>query len=488
MALVVFVGAALVVLAPFVVWLARHGDLYLLRAGQVSILSPAINHGDVLGTLWGNILKAAGMFVFAGDRIWRHNLSLRPVFDGALATAFVAGVLVSLWRVVKHQTSNVSVPSLFVLLWLVIFLIPTVLAEDTPHYLRAIGALPAACLLAALGLEAILAWLSRRGLLNLYFGRLRRLLSPPALLAAGALVVGGVSTVSDYFELYVHQDLTAYWLEEHNVQLATLVEDFTREHAPQSLWLEDRLVNDNPALRFLSPPVEQGQVTIVPTDQPASVVTAPITGPVMLVVDPNHDWSALRNTLPPGSTLRMRAGPLAQGDLDTAPHRAFIALQADPYPQQVETAAIFEHGISLTAVSFNAVTMTSEISGAELPLAAHSLLTSQTVYTVTLFWSATRPVTEDYAVFVHWLRGGQVLTQHDGSPAQGYLPMPMWRSGDVIVDEHVLHVPDGLQHGDQVRVGIYGRADNTRLRVLGRHALDQPDPVTADALTIIEVR
>ena len=86
-----FVGAALT-LAPFLLWLTQHSDLYFARAGQVSILSPDINNGNLLGTLFANIGKAAGMFFVEGDRIWRHNLAQRPVFEGALALAFMVGV------------------------------------------------------------------------------------------------------------------------------------------------------------------------------------------------------------------------------------------------------------------------------------------------------------------------------------------------------------------------------------------------------------
>ncbi|MCL5997961.1 MAG: glycosyltransferase family 39 protein [Chloroflexi bacterium] len=491
----VFLAGVLLVLAPFLVWLMRHADLYFMRAEQVSILSPTINHGDVWGTLWGNWLKAAGMFVFQGDRIWRHNLSLRPVFDGVIATTFVLGVLVSAWRVwrvgrlVADATKAAGYSSLFILLWLVIFLIPTVLAEDTPHFLRAIGALPVACIMAAVGLEALLAWLSRRGLLNLYFGRIRRLVSPPALVAAVVLVVTAVSTVSDYFEVYAHKDMTAYWLEAHNVPLAQAINQYAHTHPPQTVWLEDRLANDNPALRFLSPDVEQGHVTIISVGQPP---VAPSRAQVLLLVDPNHDWTALRNALPPSSTLSVSEGPLAQGDLDPSPHRAFIAIQADPYDATERNAAILEQGISLKQVGVGAGTGVP-VGTNQLPISNDQLfqppfvqtLTSEarTVYTFTLFWSTTRPLTEDYAVFVHWVRGGQVIAQHDSSPVNGYLPMPVWRAGDVIADQHVLQVPGGLQKGDQVRTGIYRRSDNTRLRLMG-----QDGSTLTDSIIVIDAR
>ncbi len=450
-------GAALT-LAPLALWLLRHPDLYFARAGQVSILSPQINQGDLVGTLFGNLLKAAGMFAYQGDRIWRHNLSLRPVYTDWLAAAFFAGVAVCLWRAVRAGTATQTKPGAtlalspagsraasFVLLWLIVFLAPTILAEDTPHYLRAIGALPAICLLAAVGLEAVLAWLSRRGVLNFYAGSLRRAVGPPALVAMLALILSGVNTANDYFNVYARHPMTAYWLEDHNVQLARAVNAFAQEHGAATVWIEDRLLANNPVLQFLSPVVETGLVTRVAPD---ALPVAPANGAgVLLLVDPNHDWAALREALPANAELSIQVGPLAQGDLDPAPRRAFIAVQAAPTSDDARLAT-FEQGIVLRSARV------SPPGGA-----------LNNVYTVTLRWSVLQPVPEDLAVFAHWMRDGQLIAQHDSSPAEGYLPMPAWRGGDVIVDAHAVTVPAGYQPGDTLRVGIYRREDGRRLAV-----------------------
>ena len=44
------------------------------------------------------------------------------------------------------------------LIWTGVMLIPTILAEDCPHFLRAVGVLPVAALFPALGME----WLGKR--------------------------------------------------------------------------------------------------------------------------------------------------------------------------------------------------------------------------------------------------------------------------------------------------------------------------------------
>ncbi len=473
-----FIVAGLIVLAPMLLWLTQHADVYFSRVGQVSILNPNINGGDLGGALVANIGKAAGMFVFQGDRIWRHNLSLRPVFDGWLAPAFVLGLVICGWRWLRSWQSRfgteilgveTNVAPQFVLLWLVVMLIPTMLAEDTPHFLRAIGALPAACIIAAVGMEAALAWLSRRGVLAGLTTFLRRAISPPAFVAALLLALSTIGTVNDYFNDYVNRALTRYWLEDHNVQLARLINAHASGFGsqpplpPSNIWLEDRLANDNPSLTFLA----DGRWVSVSGTKRGEWARASEPGtPVLLIVDPNHDWSNLRATLPAPATLSVVEGALAQGDRDPTPRRAFIGVHASPsagQPAANGLQARFEEDITLESATIRAA------------------LQPANFYTITLVWSTSKAITEDYAIFVHWLRDGrpQPLVQADGSPANGYLPMPVWRTSDRIVDEHVLAVTGGAQAGDVVSIGVYRREDNRRL-----HVLDTQGKPTSDSVII----
>ena len=455
LSIIAFAGGALIPLLPLLLWFTQHYALYFNRAGQVSILNSSINHGDFAGTLLHNIVKSFGMFITQGDRIWRHNLSLRPAFDGWLIPAFLLGLGVCAWRWVRSWESRLgsdilgvetNVAPQFLLLWLGVFLIPTILAEDTPHYLRAIGALPPACILAALGLEAALAWLSRRGILSGLTIFLRRAISPPAFVAAVLVVLSGINTIGDYFNDYVHRPIVAYWLEQQNVALANSVNEFLNPSRAQNIvQIDKRLANDNPALQFLVPAMESAQdagdhyAIRVATPQPDLEFGR-------LIVDPNHDWSAMRNSLPSPSALRVTEGPLAQADKEEQPRRAFITVDYSVGQPPAPAQHIFEHGIGL-------------VDGQVSPATGN-------LYTVTVTWSATQPITEDLAVFVHWVRNGEVIAQHDGSPAQGFLPFPAWHAGDWIVDQHLLAPPGGWQAGDEIRAGIYRREGNQRLRVL----------------------
>ncbi|MCZ7673219.1 MAG: glycosyltransferase family 39 protein [Chloroflexi bacterium] len=80
--------ATAVVLLPLALFFWQNPDLLLGRTGQVSILSPAINGGDVWGTLWRQTGAALGMFLWRGDAILRHNPAGRPVFDLFMAAPF----------------------------------------------------------------------------------------------------------------------------------------------------------------------------------------------------------------------------------------------------------------------------------------------------------------------------------------------------------------------------------------------------------------
>jgi 4-amino-4-deoxy-L-arabinose transferase-like glycosyltransferase len=455
-----FSAGALITLLPFLIWLSGNSALYFARAGQVSILNPAVNDGDLPGTLLRSVIKAMGMFLWEGDRIWRHNLSQRPVFDGFLGLAFLIGTIVCVWRWLRSWQSRFgsailgvehNVAPQFVLLWLLVFLLPTVLAEDTPHFLRAIGALPAACIIAAVGMETALAWASRRGILSgLIIAPLRRLVNPPAAVAAVLIVLAAVNTVTDYFNDYVKRDAVAYWLEAQNVALAHAVNDASKAGA--SVWVDARLANDNAALTYLA----GGRYASVGADALPAAPAMPLT----IVLDGNHDWSAFRTALPAGSRIAASEGPLAQGDKDPQPRRAFIVLQAEAVGADGSVTQRFEQGIVLH----------------QRRVLTNPAAPNQRI--VMLVWQCDTPLSEDYAVFVHWMRDGRVITQHDGSPALGLLPTDTWRPGDQIVDMHVLAAPGGAQLADELRIGLYRRDGNMRLRALDANGAPGADYVS----------
>jgi len=439
--LLVLGGVMLVMLLPMAVWALRHPDLYLARAGQVSILAPELNKGDLLGALIAGVEKTLGMFTLAGDRIWRHNLSLRPVFEGLTGGAFWIGVAAALWRLLRPPAAPQAGRGVhaFLLVWLAVFLVPTMLAEDAPHFLRGIGALVPACLVAAIGIEAALAYLSRRGLLA---NPLRALIPVglPVLAAAGIILLGANATRLDYFGSYVTNPMTGYWLEAQNTALAAQLNADLK--SGRTVRLDARLADNNPALRFLVPGLDR--VAVVRDDAPGSAVNANAT----LIVEPNHPVAQLQASLPVART-RVVLGPLAQNDLDTVARRAYVAFvsEAGPGPGAAPRA-VFANGAEL---------VDARVRGQP---------TLDGGIEVSLTWRAARPMSADDVVFTHWIRAGRLIAQVDGSPGQGYLPMPAWRPGESILDVRLLAAPGGWQAGDALWVGMYRRSDLQRVTPL----------------------
>ena len=265
-------------------------------------------------------------------------------------------------------------------------------------------------MIAALGMEASLRWMSRRGLMTLP-GLIARRISPPALAALVVIGYSAQSTLSDYFTIYVNDPMTAYWLEANNAALAREVEAVPAASVEHT-WLEDRLTRGQ-----FRPSVP------VPARGCWPDVHRPAGGP-----DPGarlHRFS-VRPQSRLGACARGSAQPVRDPDRAggqgagrprdftacgvCASHRAPPAASITAAPATF--AAQFERGITLRA--------------------AELISTGGASYLVRLRWSGEQPIDRDYAVFVQWFRPGggpAPVAQADSSPAAGYLPMPWWRPG-----------------------------------------------------------
>ncbi|MBP6789200.1 MAG: glycosyltransferase family 39 protein, partial [Candidatus Promineofilum sp.] len=235
-----FVGGAALVVAPLAVVLLRQPELLLGRAGQVSILSPEVNGGEPLRALLGNVGRALGLYLWRGDAILRHNALLsydvvlksdnpagRPLFDLFMAGPFLVGLGWCVWRWRRPAAA-------FLLLWQLVMLGPTILAEDAPHFLRAAGILPGAVFFPAIGLALLWQW-----------PRLPALLRRAAviLLLAGSLAL----TVRDYAR-YAQQLDVAYLWESAAAELANAAQATPPETA---VYLDRRFVEGWPSVTFL---------------------------------------------------------------------------------------------------------------------------------------------------------------------------------------------------------------------------------------------
>lgn len=105
--------------------------------------------------------------------------------------------------------------------------------------------------------------------------------------------------------------------------------------------------------------------------------------------------------------------------------------------------------------------------GDQAELLGYDLDPSDGQLRVTLYWRATAEMESSYTVFVHLLGPeGGVVAQHDGIPAGGGYPTPLWMEGEVVADPHILDLPAGLPPGSYtLEVGMYIQETGERLPV-----------------------
>ena len=438
-----FAAGTLVTLAPLALYAVGHWDVVMGRPGQVSIFNPLINGGDLWGTLGRQLAGTLGMFFVRGDTIPRHNLPGRPVFGPLLGAAMVLGLALAILRARRDVASALT------LIWVGLMLAPTWLAEDAPHFLRAVGILPLLVIFPALGLDAGIAWLEKRG---------RR--GWAVVVACAILIVSLVVTGWDYFVRYGADPQTAYAFEDAATELAAEANRFAgvgwdgsglvARSAPSPgeggggrVYVSSQPWDEWAAIPFLVPETER--VTIL-----SAGMTPPLTDDaLLLLLWPYDGVERYLDLLPRNARIEVHAGPLARGDLEDVPYTAYVACAAEPGAERPASyLARFGDQIVLTGYTVEA--------GAQ-------------EWRVQLEWetlASPQETAENYVVFVHLRDGERVVDQDDGEPAGGYYPTRLWRSGDVIVDTRVLTPPGDWEHEPQLVVGLYAWPTMERLEVV----------------------
>ncbi len=426
-----FAGGAALVAAPLVVTLLS-GPGLLSRAGQVSILNPAISGGEPLRALLGNVGRALGLYLWRGDAILRHNALLsydtvlkadnpagRPLFDLFMAGPFLLGLGWCLWHWRRPAAA-------FLLLWQLVMLIPTILAEDAPHFLRAAGILPGAVFFPAIGLGLLWEWarlpaLARQGVV--------------IALPAGSLTL----TVRDYAR-YARQPDVAYLWESAATELANSARAAAAE---TTVYLDRRFVEGWPSIPFL---LDERPLTLFdPAAPPGSLV-----GPAVIFVWPYDPLDALAAAIATPALVAVEPGPPARGDLEPQPYSLYTRYTITPGAADGPPAANFDGRFLLTAAS-----------------AAQN---APDTLTVALEWQAdaARPADEPPPqLFIHVIGPEGMLAQHDGALGRGLWPATGWRPLLRVGERHTLALPRPFDPAtDTVVAGLYEPATGRRLPLL----------------------
>ena len=467
--------AAAVVVAPLAVYAMAHPDVVLGRLGQVSVFSPAIHGGDLWGTLGAHALRTLGMFFVRGDRIWRHNVPWRPVFDPVLGAAFVLGLLVALHRARRHPAAA------FALIWTAVMSLPTLLAEDAPHFLRAVGVLPLVAFLPALGLDWLAGLLPspplthkepRKSPLSFVISHLSFFICHFSFILP--LLLGLTSTAWAYFGDYARDPMTGYWFERGAVTLAGRINGFlglgwdgermvredaaglgeSPDFASRRVYLDPVLWEQWPQVRFLVAVPESVTVGLEKGQTPNP------NREVAVFVWPYDGWQEdplrLQGLIPAPAEITVEQGALSQGDRDARPYVTYMAFFATVPDPAAPALVRFSGGVDLLGAAVTPVSAGTCSPGES----------GQGVQ-VRLRWRANAPLDEDYTVFLHYLRDGERVAQADSRPAGGHYPTAVWRAGDVVNDDHCVEGIHAPQPGHDVLLfGLWQPGSGTKLYLL----------------------
>jgi hypothetical protein len=429
--------SALLVFAPLVYTIATlpEADVRLQQLG-----------GPVLEAFKGDVepvlryaVATLGMFNVAGDPIARYNLPGRPVFDVITGILFLLGLLLALrkWREPRN---------LFALIWLPIGLLPSMLSDSAPSFLRASAALPAAFLFPALAVDWLISYRNAQRPAATQIradAKTQRILRG---LTAAWLIAAGVLTIRDYFFV---------WSARSDVR-----EVYRSDLAAAAKWIEQQpsdqpivVASTNP--RDLDPFLFDFQLTgdheIKWIDRAFAVVypakPTKMISPAYSPIDPQ-----LRDRFLGQSSFvsKFDDGSIAFEVYDLVPH----ALES------THITATTDHAGQLPAPID--VNHSLEFLGYDAPSSAKP----GEVMPLTLYWHVKQDVDTQQlplSLFVH-------LLDEQGEFAAGRdllaYPTAGWHNGDVWIQQNDVLLPVDLKSGKyRLEIGVYSQADGSRWRV-----------------------
>ncbi|OGM89877.1 hypothetical protein A3J77_02155 [Candidatus Wolfebacteria bacterium RBG_13_41_7] len=150
-AISIYVIAAFIVALPIGIYFFKNPADFFGRTVQVSV---GVSQSPI-GDLALNTLKTLGMFNFAGDGNWRHNIAGAPEMFWPVGILFVIGIILGLIAIFRKNKKEFQVSSFnfWVLFgWFILAMLPVVISnESIPHALRAILMIPPAVIFAGAG-------------------------------------------------------------------------------------------------------------------------------------------------------------------------------------------------------------------------------------------------------------------------------------------------------------------------------------------------
>lgn len=469
---------AILVFLPMSQYFLTHPGAFNLRTADISILSPAVHKGEPLGAFLSNVRAVARMFYDRGDVEWRHNLPGRPALDALCAIGFSLGIVVSILRL-RVQTY------VFVLLWLTVMLLPTILSTEAPNTLRGIGALPAVCILLAIGFVSSADFLEKQ---------IPRVNGTVCLAALLVLVLGfsGFLTFRDYFTTWAQKGKTYRAFDADKVALARHIAELggtadvclpleVYAH-PSILYLLDPYYPDVASISVLA----GGDGILGPNEIVCLLRIGQALSGSFVLLGSEGDNPGVVYTMRPLYNHELSefidyAVPRAQGRqlvLDWRGRELAVEIPID------KTATLFSDDV--TPTYFVTANLNDQVELLGFDLGSREAQVNQ-VFRLTIYWQPLADIDRDYDVFVHLLDVEQrVWGQRDEQPLAGAHPTSLWRPGEVVPDFYEVLVEPGTPPGKYVfEVGLYQKSTGERLSILDNTMNPLDDKVVLGPVNVI---
>ncbi len=427
--LVVALGVTGVLGLPLLAYFRDNPTLLGLRAGQVSILNPDVNGGNLVGALASNAARLAMMPIVRGTESGWENLPGRPVFDPVMAVFLVVGLTLLGGDLLGRRGRVARSAAVLVAVAFVVMLAPSWLSDGTPHYGRLTGIWPTLFLLPAWGLVWVGDWLQGRVTSWLAWG-----------LVAVAVIVSGAWSIRDVFGPYatspeIH-DVYRGAAIQRGEQVASLTA-LGPTYVTPGVWGQTpvRMANDErPPHSF----------------DPRHGLVVPANGDTRYVFETWEAKDAEQFAARwPGMQRESMAAPSAEAQLVV--YRLPVAARP-PVVGALATPPTFGDAVRLQGV-----------------MVAPTIARPGQSVDVTLDWLALQPTTTDANFFVHLVADdGRLVGQFDGPPLGGSYPTTGWQPGERIIQRVSVPIAPDAPPGDlAVRVGWYDWRDGQRLPAPG---------------------
>jgi hypothetical protein len=475
-ALGVVFGTALVIFGPLGYYILRNPANMLEHVGGVSVFAHAQSL-EVVRTIIENVWKTLGMFGLKGSPISLLNPAGGPAIlplEGALA---FSGAIVALWR-------WRSAPYLFTLAQLGIFLVPGILSDGAPHYLRNLGALPAVFLLIVIAALELARRVPGR------FSRIALLLPLPLLL------YGGYADLQRYFGAPWQGDKLTMEFDASFLKPARLMQS-TNE--PGNIWLLPvypivGFADASPVLTYLT----GGTVpnAVLRADQHSgpkqlqqatagySSATLYDWSPPMPEPDGTYvlaDWKGVLSFLLNKYARQINDAPEIVGYERFALSAGANYAIAD---RRVTVNGSFGGRVSILRAAFGRAAISGHESGADLD--SHSLPSGGKIWCV-LDWQANASLPNNLQTSLMLVdQQGHLAGQVDG-PLVGdqYFYRDRWNPGEEASTYHILQTIPALAPGRySLNLAVYEKDSQRRLAVV---APGSPEPARALSLGIVEI-